>query len=185
MARIYLQSHQTMMVLSLFLSSLAATRQQFLSELATTNFGLSMAPLVMSTIIYVGHMAQVLFLLDFWQSQKVIFFQLAIINQILIFYIADKVHSNDPTFRRFRRQLFHSSLSKMLSSLRPVMEKPEVVECSDGQYRRAIWGVGPYIGDYPEQVLLTCVVQGWCPRYLFTLLLHSMTNHTLKMSSFS
>lgn len=78
--------------------------------------------------------------------------------------VADKVHSGDPIFRRFRRQLFHSSLSKILSTLRPVMEKAEVVECPDGHYRRAIWGLGPYLGDYPEQVLLACVVQGWCPR---------------------
>ena len=78
-------------------------------------------------------------------------------------FLADNVHSTDPTFRRFRRQLFHSSISRILSSLRPVMEKPEVVECADGHYRRVIWGLGPYIGDYPEQLLLTCVVQGWCP----------------------
>jgi hypothetical protein len=44
------------------------------------------------------------------------------------------------------------------------MEKPEVVECCDTHYRRAIWGLGPYIGDYPEQILLACVVQGWCAR---------------------
>lgn len=77
---------------------------------------------------------------------------------------ADKSHSSDPVFRRFRRQLFHSSLSKNLWLLRSVMEKPEVVECCDGHYHRAIWGLGPYSGDYPEQVLLTCIVQGWCPR---------------------
>lgn len=78
---------------------------------------------------------------------------------------ADKVHSSDPTFRSFRRQLFHSSLSKILSTLAPVMEQPEVVECPDRNYRRAIWGVGPYIADYPEQTLLACIVQGWCARY--------------------
>jgi len=75
---------------------------------------------------------------------------------------AGKAHASDPTFRRFRRQLFHSSLSKILWSFRTVIEEPEVVECCDGHYRRAIWGVGPYIGDYPEQILLACVVQGWC-----------------------
>ncbi|KAJ7828329.1 hypothetical protein B0H13DRAFT_2373263 [Mycena leptocephala] len=32
---------------------------------------------------------------------------------------------------------------------------------ADGHYRRAIYGLGPYIADYPEQVLLACVVQGW------------------------
>ncbi len=79
-------------------------------------------------------------------------------------FLADKVHSSDPTFRRFRRQLFHLSLSKIFSSLRSVMLQAEVVECPDGHFRLAIWGLGPYIGDYPEQVLLTCIVQGWCPR---------------------
>ena len=44
------------------------------------------------------------------------------------------------------------------------MEKPEVVHYRDGHYRRTIYGLGPYIADYPEQVLLACIVQGWCPR---------------------
>ncbi|KAF7351876.1 hypothetical protein MVEN_01149100 [Mycena venus] len=35
---------------------------------------------------------------------------------------------------------------------------------TDGHYRRVIYGLGPYIADYPEHVLLACVVQGWCPR---------------------
>jgi len=47
------------------------------------------------------------------------------------------------------------------------MTNPEVVRCSDGHFRRAIYGLGPYIADYPEQALLTCVVQGWCTRYVF------------------
>ena len=47
------------------------------------------------------------------------------------------------------------------------MTVPEVVRCSDGHFQHAIYGLGPYIADYPEQVLLTCVVQGWCPRYVF------------------
>lgn len=46
------------------------------------------------------------------------------------------------------------------------MTTPEITLCPDGHFRRAIYGIGPYIADYPEQVLLSCVVQGWCPRYL-------------------
>lgn len=46
------------------------------------------------------------------------------------------------------------------------MTTPDIVLCSDGHYRRVIYGLGPYIADYPEQALLTCVVQGWCPRYV-------------------
>jgi len=49
------------------------------------------------------------------------------------------------------------------------MTSPEVVSCGDGQFRRAIYGLGPYIADYPEQVLLTCVVSGWCPRYFLVI----------------
>lgn len=43
----------------------------------------------------------------------------------------------------------------------------EVVKCPDGHFRLVVWGLGPYIADYPEQVLLSCIVQGWCARYVF------------------
>lgn len=45
------------------------------------------------------------------------------------------------------------------------MTKPEVLLCPDGHYRRAVYGLGPYIADYQEQVILSCIVQGWCPKY--------------------
>ncbi|KAI0069628.1 hypothetical protein K474DRAFT_1750439 [Panus rudis PR-1116 ss-1] len=75
----------------------------------------------------------------------------------------EKQYRNDEKYRRFRRQLFHSSLATILKSLRPGMSTPEVTRCPDGHYRRVIYGVGPYIADYPEQVLVACVVQNWCP----------------------
>ena len=77
---------------------------------------------------------------------------------------ADKTQSGTVEFRQFRRKLFHVSLSLILESLRAGEKKPEVFRCPDGHYRRVIWGIGPYIADYPEQVLLTCIVQGWCSR---------------------
>jgi hypothetical protein len=64
----------------------------------------------------------------------------------------------------FRRQLFHSSLGAILEPLRPAMTTPELTRCPDGHFRRVIYGLGPYIADYPEQALLACVVQGWCPK---------------------
>jgi len=79
--------------------------------------------------------------------------------------LADKEHADSVEFRRFRRNLFHGSLNKILQPLRPGMEKPQVLRYGDGYYRRTIYGLGPYIADYPEQVLLACIVQGWCPRY--------------------
>ena len=52
----------------------------------------------------------------------------------------------------------------MLESLKPGMTIPEVVRCPDGHFRRAVYGLKPYIADYPEQLLLSCVVQDWCPK---------------------
>ena len=78
--------------------------------------------------------------------------------------IADGAHQNDPVFHRFRRQLFHSSIEAVLDSLKPHMTTPVVTLCLDGHFRCVIYSLGPYITDYPEQVLLTGVVQGWCPR---------------------
>ncbi len=42
------------------------------------------------------------------------------------------------------------------------MTKPDVVRCADSHFRRALYGLGPYIADYIEQVLTTNTVQGWC-----------------------
>ncbi|KAG1732804.1 hypothetical protein EDB19DRAFT_1896692 [Suillus lakei] len=75
-------------------------------------------------------------------------------------------YAADPKFRKFRRQLFHSSLSRILQMLRPGMTKPEVARFGDGHFHRVIYGLGPYIADYEEQVLLACIVRGWCPRCL-------------------
>ncbi|KAJ3495158.1 hypothetical protein NLJ89_g10671 [Agrocybe chaxingu] len=76
----------------------------------------------------------------------------------------DREHADSDEFRRFRRQLFHASLQEVLQSLHGGMVHPEVVRYADGHYRRTVWCLGPYIADYPEQVLITCIVQGWCPR---------------------
>ncbi|KAF9234884.1 hypothetical protein BU15DRAFT_89804 [Melanogaster broomeanus] len=75
-----------------------------------------------------------------------------------------KEHAGDTAFRKFRRQLFHSSLATILNPLKPAMTRPEVVIFGDGHFRRVIYGLGPYIADYEEQALLTCIVRGWCPR---------------------
>ncbi|OCH84269.1 hypothetical protein OBBRIDRAFT_815526 [Obba rivulosa] len=38
------------------------------------------------------------------------------------------------------------------------METPEVVRCPEGHFHKAMYGIGPYIADYPEQVLLAYIV---------------------------
>ncbi|CAK5264834.1 unnamed protein product [Mycena citricolor] len=76
----------------------------------------------------------------------------------------DRENEDSSEFRTFRRNLFHGSLCQILESLREGMSTPEVVRFADGHYRRVVYGLGPYIADYPEQVLLAGVVQGWCAR---------------------
>lgn len=78
--------------------------------------------------------------------------------------LADKEHSDSAEFRKFRRALFHGSVRYILQTLRPGMEEYEVIRYGDGFYRRTLYGIGPYIADYPEQVLIACIVQGWCAR---------------------
>ncbi|KAG1855266.1 hypothetical protein F4604DRAFT_1883246 [Suillus subluteus] len=75
-----------------------------------------------------------------------------------------KKHSDDPRFRKFKKQLFHSSLSRILSSFKPGMSVPKVVQFGDGHFRRVVYGLSPYIADYPKQVVLACVIQNWCAK---------------------
>ena len=86
--------------------------------------------------------------------------------QFLIHLLATREHASTPAFRKFKKKLFHSSLSRILDSLRPAMKNPETVLCGDDYYRRVIYALAAYIADYEEQVLLSCIVRGWCPKCL-------------------
>jgi hypothetical protein len=92
----------------------------------------------------------------------------AAVTNVSLIYLADNEDTKDAHFRKFHRQLLHSSLAKMLETLKPGMTKLEVVHCPDGHFRRAVYGLGPYIADYPEQALLACIVQNWCPKYVLS-----------------
>lgn len=72
----------------------------------------------------------------------------------------------DEEYRIFKKQLYHACLAKILAPLRPSMTTPIILRCPDGHYRRAIFELGPFIADYPEQVYLAGIVQGWCPKYV-------------------
>ena len=85
-------------------------------------------------------------------------------SPMYVFFLATNEFRDNATFRKFRRQLLHSSLAKILESLKPGMTVPKVTRFPDGHFRRVIYGLGPYIADYPEQALLACIVQGWCPK---------------------
>lgn len=80
--------------------------------------------------------------------------------------------------------MFQSSLHEILSPLKPGMTEPEVLRCPDGHFRRVIYGLGPYIADYPEQVLITCIVQNWCPKYeAFLFIIVYLTGWKIKVYS--
>ncbi|KAH7918492.1 hypothetical protein BV22DRAFT_1186404 [Leucogyrophana mollusca] len=64
----------------------------------------------------------------------------------------------------FRRQLFHASLSTILQSLKCAMATPEVVRFGDNGVRRVIYGLGPYITEYEEQVVLAGIVRKRCAK---------------------
>ena len=38
------------------------------------------------------------------------------------------------------------------------------VKCPNGNFHRAVFGLGPYIVDYPEQVWLAGIVSNWCAK---------------------
>ncbi|KAL0058854.1 hypothetical protein AAF712_014433 [Marasmius tenuissimus] len=75
-----------------------------------------------------------------------------------------KKHREKAEFKEFCRQLYHACLTAVYEPLRAGMTTPEVVLCPDGHYRKVIYGIGPYIADYPEQVWLAGIVQGWCAK---------------------
>jgi hypothetical protein len=79
--------------------------------------------------------------------------------------VADKEYNDDEDYQSFRRQLFHSTLHEIFYPMHEAMEKPVVKLCADGHYRRIIFGLGPHIADYPEQVVIACIVYMWCPKY--------------------
>jgi len=81
-------------------------------------------------------------------------------------FAAEKWYKDHAKFRKYRRQLFHDSLTEIFKDLEPAFTTPKVVHCGDGHYRHLIYGFGPYIADYPEQCLVASIVQGWCPRYV-------------------
>ena len=44
----------------------------------------------------------------------------------------------------------------------------DVIRCSDHHFRRAIYGLGPYIADYPEQTAASGIVYNWCVTFVWS-----------------
>ncbi|KAI0044051.1 hypothetical protein FA95DRAFT_1583919 [Auriscalpium vulgare] len=84
---------------------------------------------------------------------------------------APREEENTAEFRLFKKQVYHASIARILCPIERYMTKPNIVylsnrNCSDRYYQHAIYEIGPFIADYPEQVLLAGIVQDWCPKCL-------------------
>jgi hypothetical protein len=87
------------------------------------------------------------------------------LSYVTVFPQVSRKEQSTVAYQQFSRQLFHACLTYVYSPLKPAMTVPKVVQCPDGHFRRAVYSIGPYIADYPEQVWLTGIVQNWCPKY--------------------
>lgn len=74
----------------------------------------------------------------------------------------------DENFRDFRRRLFHGCLTVINDTVKPYMKRWDLVRCSDHHFRRAIYGLGPHIADYPEQSVAAGTVYGWCVTFVYS-----------------
>ncbi|KAJ7118222.1 hypothetical protein C8R44DRAFT_923423 [Mycena epipterygia] len=70
---------------------------------------------------------------------------------------------NKAARRRTLANLFHTCLSFITAPLRDAGVTGIPIASGDGILRRGHPIVACYIGDYPEQLLVTCVKTGWCP----------------------
>jgi hypothetical protein len=46
------------------------------------------------------------------------------------------------------------------------MTNPDIVQCPDQHFRRVLYGLGPHISDYPEQVAVSWILTNWCATYV-------------------
>ena len=88
-------------------------------------------------------------------------------GQVLLAYIPStrlEHITNKAARRRTLANLFHACLSRILKPLRKAgIEGIEIVS-GDGAVRRGHPILAVYIGDYPEQLLVTCCKTGTCPK---------------------
>ncbi|KAI0282250.1 hypothetical protein BC826DRAFT_1093972 [Russula brevipes] len=76
----------------------------------------------------------------------------------------DRRDDDSAAFRLFKHKLYHSSIAAILRPLHAGMTCPVIRKCPDGHLRRVLYDLIAFIADYPEQVLVTGIVQGWCPK---------------------
>ena len=87
-------------------------------------------------------------------------------------------------FRYFKQTLTHEAIANILLSIKPFTTTPDIIQCPNQHFRRAIYGLGPHISDYPEQAGATWILLNWCPTYImliFTCSVHGPNTKPLKV----
>jgi Plavaka transposase len=89
--------------------------------------------------------------------------------QILIGYIPTTKLSgmeNKTARRRTLANLFHACMQKVLGPISSAGETGLAMMSGDGVWRRCHPVFAIFVGDYPEQTLVTCTFNGQCPKCL-------------------
>ena len=73
----------------------------------------------------------------------------------LISLQADRKYNNDIAFQKFKHQMYHNTIHKILSPLKLGMMTPVIWCCPDNHFHWVIYNLAAYITDYPEQVYST------------------------------
>jgi hypothetical protein len=88
-------------------------------------------------------------------------------GQILLAYLPTTKLKHVPSAaarRRLLHNLFHSCLKKILEPLEDIGIEGIAMADGHGVLRRIHPIIAVYIGDYPEQVLVTCTKSRQCPK---------------------
>ena len=87
--------------------------------------------------------------------------------QILIGYIPTTSFrgiTSKAARRRAQANLFHACMEKVLAPIAPYSETGIAMKTADGIWRRCHPIFAVFVGDYPEQALVTCTYNGRCPK---------------------
>jgi hypothetical protein len=84
--------------------------------------------------------------------------------------------TDNKVLRGFRHWAFHRSLAVINKTLEPYMCDWDIIWCSDHHFWHAIYGLGLYIADYPEQTAAAGMVYNWCVMWAWVSICCGHTN---------